>query len=214
MSDVSSARSVHWRRHCISSLTSLVRLRALARMPLQGPILVRSTERRALPGADICAGAAERLELVAGCRKPNAASWDFAAVHQRRVERQILPRADTQRLPDRHRRTTGIGPASDCQDPTDLTRETVIRSAGLPRQKDPLPNTQGRGCRFRILPFVHNDREVAPPAQTDENDAWNALHRTRPTQARKTPAIAEEPHQPGQTHHAFRASRRTATHPN
>jgi hypothetical protein len=127
---------------------------------------------------------------------------------------QILPRAHTQRLRDRHRRTAGIGPASDCQDPTDLTRETVIRSAGLPRQKDPLPNAQGRVCRFRILPFVHNAREVASSAQTDENDAWNASHRTRPTQARKTPAIAKEPHQPGQTHHAFRASRRTATHLN
>ena len=51
------------RRHCISSLTSLVRLRALARIPLHCP-MARSTERRALPGADICAGAAERHGLV------------------------------------------------------------------------------------------------------------------------------------------------------
>lgn len=31
------------------------------------------------------------------------------AVHQRCVERQVLPRADSWHLPDRHRRTTEIG---------------------------------------------------------------------------------------------------------
>jgi len=45
----------------------------------------------------------------------NGGVWDITVIRMRYIERQLLPEADVQRSPDRHRRTTKTGPVADRQ---------------------------------------------------------------------------------------------------